>query len=406
MRERDAARAALTAAQAMLATRATSTAAPGEDAEMSSAAAAAAGNTASSAAAAPAGLTQEQVARIQDKHKDLSRARKKRAVDADIISAEALRGLNLRSTFTPHAASAPGITTLAVCPAAAQSHRVVTGGADRSILVFDTAASRVAARIPSAHGKRVTSTLWHAGGSDALLSAGADGVLKLWRSADGETYTAATSLHAHAASIVTALQHPVADFVITVAADAAWALNDVAAGRVVAVASSAADVPAFHAGAMHPDGLLLATGGSDGRVRLYDIREQTCAAVIGDASPAPGAITALSLSENGYYMAAGGGDGAPVVVWDLRKQAIVHTLAPTPTAAVHISALAFDASGLYIAAGASDGCVRVWGSKEWNVMADFAPGSGGDNITALAWGAHAHTLYTASMDRSLRVYAA
>ncbi len=80
-----------------------------------------------------------------------------------------------------------------------------------------------------------------------------------------------------------------------------------------------------------------------------------------------GAVTSLSFSENGYYLATTAGDG--VKLWDLRKLKNFRTLAPAegggPTASVD-----FDRSGLFLAVGWSD--ARVYGVKQdWDVVQTF-----------------------------------
>ena len=105
-------------------------------------------------------------------------------------------------------------------------------------------------------------------------------------------------------------------------------------------------------------------------------------------------------------MASGGEDGS-VKLWDLRKLAAFQTLgapaegaAGAPTAAV--SALCFDASGSYLAGGYGDGAVGVWASKDWAQLAVLREHAA--RVTGVAWGPHARTLYSSSLDRAVKVY--
>lgn len=79
----------------------------------------------------------------------------------------------------------------------------------------------------------------------------------------------------------------------------------------------------------------------------------------GHSSP----ITALSFSENGYYLATSAADG--VKLWDLRKLKNFKSLEPYEGSAT--TCLAFDSSGHYLAVGGKD--ARVYGVKQdWAVV--------------------------------------
>lgn len=74
-------------------------------------------------------------------------------------------------------------------------------------------------------------------------------------------------------------------------------------------------------------------------------------------------ITALSFSENGYYLATSAADG--VKLWDLRKLKNFKSLEPYEGAVT--TSLAFDGSGHYLAVGGKD--ARVYGAKQdWGVV--------------------------------------
>ncbi len=94
---------------------------------------------------------------------------------------------------------------------------------------------------------------------------------------------------------------------------------------------------------IHPDGLILATGGTDHVVRIWDIKQQSN--VLSFESHT-GNVTGVAFSENGYYMASASTDGT-VRLWDLRarKDWNIHTI--TIEGGAH--AVSFDHSGTYLA---------------------------------------------------------
>lgn len=62
----------------------------------------------------------------------------------------------------------------------------------------------------------------------------------------------------------------------------------------------------------------MGTGTADGEVKIWDVKDQRNVANFGHGAGANQPVTAVSFSENGYYLATGGSDGQ-VKLWDLRK---------------------------------------------------------------------------------------
>lgn len=458
IKERDAARAALTAAQSAIASRLAVTpaaaAAGAGDVEMAGAysrslarslvvrhvashhpthAATAAvagtgegGAGASAGTAAPGSLSEEVVTAIKDKGKELTRGRKKRALPADTVTAAALSVASPpTATFTPHSSSAPGITAVAVHPAADKAHLVLTGGVDKAALLFDTEAGRVLARAEG-HGKRVSAVAWHPH-RDVFFTASHDSCVRIWSNTTlpatsyGGSYAAAATLRPHrsgpGAHEITALSaHPLGDFILTASRDGSWAMCDAAAGAVVLHAPPAADAApyAIESAQLHVDGMLLLAGCGDGQVRVFDVRTGSAAATLaGHVAGSP--VGAIACSENGYYVATGGADGQ-VRVWDLRHVTCTKTLAAaapdahdeaavTAAAAAPghgITALAFDPAGSFVAAGTSAGAVVTWESKAWAPIGPIRKDATAA-ITGLQWVSWGHRLVSSSMDRALRV---
>jgi len=148
---------------------------------------------------------------------------------------------------------------------------------------------------------------------------------------------------------------------------------------------------------------------------VYDLREMKRVAEL--PQPGGGPITALAFSENGYTMATGSGEGL-LRLWDLRKVSPVRALLqarPAATAAeaeaalaggaggAGVSALAFDFSGQFLASGGADGSVVLWHAAQ-DYAPLLAPARSDGAVTGVAWARGGRTLYTTSMDRTLRVY--
>lgn len=356
---------------------------------------------------APTGLTSAIVANIINRNKELVKGRKKRVIAPETPAAAAVAASQRAASYTPHAASTPGITCIDVLTRVPAGTHVVTGGVDKTALVFDTAGGRVVSRL-TGHSKRVSAVAAHPD-RDAILTASYDGSMKVWvptsgSGADAE-YGCAVTLKAHSKEVTGLSLHPLGSLAVTGGRDGAWALHDIDAGRVVQVFNAADAVVPYDSMRLHPDGLLVATGGADGAIRVFDLRVQALAATFEGHT---GSVGSLSFSENGFHMASGSADGS-VKVWDLRKLEVIKTLAPPAAAAdaaaapAAATAVAFDLSGHYLAAGTASGVVACW-----DVPGGFSPllslQDHNAAVTGLAFAQHAHSLFTVSMDRGLHVY--
>ena len=80
-----------------------------------------------------------------------------------------------------------------------------------------------------------------------------------------------------------------------------------------------------------------------------------------------GPISALSFSENGYYLATAGADDGCVKLWDLRKLKNFKTIQLDE--GYEVRDLSFDHTGTYLAVAGTD--VRVYLCKQWTDLKVF-----------------------------------
>ena len=188
---------------------------------------------------------------------------------------------------------------------------------------------------------------------------------------------------------------------MTASLDGSWAFWDLSKGQSLMHIKSEVGA-AYAAVEFHPDGLILATGmeltvGWNRRiqVRCWDIRSgKSVADLLGHTQT----INALAFSENGCYMASGSDDGS-VKLWDLRKMANFHTIAGSGAA---VKAVKFDFSGRYLGTGCSEARVYDTQKKAFSVVKTFGDHSGA--VTSVGFNGNATTLFSTSMDRSLKFY--
>merc|ERR1711920_886291 len=135
--------------------------------------------------------------------------------------------------------------------------------------------------------------------------------------------------------------------------------------------------------------------GEDKTVAVWDIKDQVTVATL---SGHDGDVTALSFSENGYYLATASQDGT-VKLWDLRKPLNIQTLKVSDGP---VSAVKFDSTGQYLAVGANTVQVYNFETKS-SLAATTELTDHSAAVMGVCLGQHAKTLASVSMDRTLRI---
>ena len=102
------------------------------------------------------------------------------------------------------------------------------------------------------------------------------------------------------------------------------------------------------------DGTLLASGSTDGTVRLWDVATQKELAVLSHGTNAYG----MSFTPDGTRLAVGCADNT-IRLWDVAtRQEVAELRGHTE----YIHGLAFDADGSRLVSASGDGTLRVWDS--------------------------------------------
>ncbi|EEC67131.1 hypothetical protein OsI_33953 [Oryza sativa Indica Group] len=300
----------------------------------------------------------------------LSAHRKKRQVPPTLASIDAIERYTQISSHPLHKTNKPGILSMDIHPS---KDIIATGGIDTNAVLFDRSSGQILCTL-TGHSKKITS-LKFVPRDELFVTGSADKV---------EAVTV----------------HATQKYFVTASKDNTWCFYDIPSGSCLTQVGESSGQEGYTSASFHPDGLILGTGTTEAVVKIWDVKTQSNVAKFeGHVGP----VTAMSFSENGYFLATAALDG--VKLWDLRKLRNFRTISPydsdTPTNSVE-----FDFSGSYLAVGGSDTRVyQVANVKlEWNLVKTLPDLSGTGKVTNVKFGTDAKYIAVGSMDRNLRIF--
>uniref|UniRef100_H2YDL0 Pre-mRNA-processing factor 19 n=1 Tax=Ciona savignyi TaxID=51511 RepID=H2YDL0_CIOSA len=337
----------------------------------------------------PIGLTEDVIQKLQDKASVLTSERKKRGkrMPEDLASADDIR--EYKQVISGYCFGLLCRFVISNKHDPNHIHMVVTGGADKTAVVFDKESEQVITTLKG-HAKKVTNVLYHPS-EDIVFTASPDSTIRIWSAQDGNC---STIIRTHKEAVTGISLHALGDYLLSCSEDQHWAFSDVRTGQTLCRVTDDAIGNALTCAQFHPDGLIFGTGTKDSQIMIWDLKERTNVANFPGHS---GPVTAISFSENGYYLATAAGD-ACVKLWDLRKLKNFKTL--TMADDYEVRSLTFDQSGSYLAVGGTD--VRVYLCKQWQELKAFSDHTA--VATGVRFGKNAKFLASSSMDRSLKFF--
>lgn len=337
------------------------------------------------------GISETVIKKLSEKAAMLTAARKQRGktVPESLAKPDTIKTFVEQKCHTGiHSTSAPAVTALDV-----QGDLVLTGGADKTVVLFDSKREEVQTTFKG-HQKKISAVVLHPT-EKICLSASYDTQVRVWPSDDE---TCKYVINTHDGPVTDISLHATGDYVLSVSSDSFWALSDIHVGKTLCKTQSEEKSNVeICCGQFHPDGLIFGTGTADAIVKIWDLKEQ---ANVANFPGHQGAVRAIAFSENGYYLATGAEDGE-VKLWDLRKLKSFKTM--TINDGKHsISGICFDQSGSYLAVAGAD--VQVIHVRPWTVLATFSDHK--EAVTAVRFGPNANSIFSTGLDRSLRIYSA
>ncbi|XP_074579819.1 pre-mRNA-processing factor 19-like [Curcuma longa] len=341
------------------------------------------------------GINPSIIAELTECNALLSGQRKKRQIPATLAPVDALDGYTQVASHPLHKSNKPGILCIDID---ASKDVIATGGVDSTGVLFNRTSGQILSTL-TGHSKKVTSVKF-VPGEELVITGSGDKTVRIWQVTDDENYDCRHVLRDHTAEVQAVTLHATNKYFVTASMDNTWCFYDLSTGSCLAQVGEASSEEGYTSASFHPDGLILGTGTTGALVNIWDIKSQSNVAKFDGHV---GSVTAMSFSENGYFLATAAMDG--VKLWDLRKLKNFRSFTPydsnTPTNSVD-----FDFSGSYLAIAGSD--TRVYQvanvKQEWNLIKTFPDLSGTGKITSVKFGADARYMAVGSMDRNLRIF--
>ncbi len=149
--------------------------------------------------------------------------------------------------------------------------------------------------------------------------------------------------------------------------------------------------------AFSPDGLYLAAGGQDEFVRMWSLLDGAEEALSGPTA----AVRSVAFSPGGEMLAAASDDGV-VYVWRLEEGAAPVLVSLLGGHTSYVTDVAFSPNGEQIAAGGEDDTLRIWNVADGTLVATLTGHTGA--VNALAFSPDGRNLASVSADHTVRLW--
>ncbi|OAG02753.1 Prp19-domain-containing protein [Paraphaeosphaeria sporulosa] len=322
-------------------------------------------------------LPDELVAKVDETQQELFKTRRKRPVPDGWATGDDVSAFEVTSASEP---LYPGSSAVSIDES---GDLALFGGADGVAGIYSLSQQKLVYALKA--GSAVTTTAWW--GPKAVVGTSA-GTIKIFE--DGNEVA---QLGSHAGAVSSVSLHPSGAILATSGVDKRFIFHDLATFKPVSDVYTEAEITCSD---FHVDGLLFFTGGADGNIRIFDVKNGTPMAVM----EAGGPVRALSFSENGTWFAVAVKGSTSASVWDIRKQSPIKVL----DVGSPIDSIRFDYTGQFLAtAGSGSVSVQQYtkSSKSWSEPVRKAVAA-----RDIAWGASATSLVALTPEGGLSVLSA
>ncbi|KAI5304076.1 hypothetical protein KEM56_006877 [Ascosphaera pollenicola] len=317
------------------------------------------------------------IERIENTQAQLSKTRRKRPIPENWATSETIS--EFKTSFVSDTTRNKGVSI----SLDASGDLALVGGANTADIYSLSQKTLVPLTVETGS---VTDAVWV--GDKAVVSTTA-GAVKVF----AKDATAIANFNVHAGAVTGLAVHATGDIVASVGIDKSFTLYDLASNQVLTRVFNDAVLNCVK---FHPDGHLLAAGGADGHIRIFEVKSGSLAATF----PTTGPLQALFFSENGTWLASVTKNSTSVSIWDLRKSSEVKVL----ETGSKIASLCWDYTGQYLLTGGPNGVTvqkYTKASKEWSEPLRAAVPAVG-----VAWGADAQSILALNAEGQVTVLSA
>ncbi len=286
------------------------------------------------------------------------------------------------------------------CIAFAPDNTLLASGAhDGTIHVWDGATGQLLSTLEG-HQKIIRSIAFHPDGH-TLASGGADRIVRLW---DMRSAHALHTLVGHKYEVNFLTFSRDGQVLASGSIDRTIHLWDSRAGHLLDLVTGHAEM--VRAVCISPDGQWLASSGADGIVRLWDLRQgkypPECDAVYSTVARQllghTEQVYTVAFSPDGRLLASGGVDRV-IYLWEVATGKALHILDGHQAT---VKAVAFSPDGTVIASGSADRTVRLWSlatTENIRVLNGHT-----DEVGSVAFSPDGDTIVSGSLDYSARLW--
>lgn len=326
-------------------------------------------------------LPDDIIAKIEATQAALMKTRRKRPVPAEWAVADTI------STFKPTRSIETPAADASFLDVRKSDDVALVGSRAGGAYVVQPSDGQVSAVVPRT--EFVTAGRWF--GSRCAIATKSGKVLIV---DDGQELA---SFNAHSGSVTGLALHPSGDILASVGADKSYALYDLEQNRLLTQVNTTSGTfsrmnqgcaltkSEFTCTSFHPDGHLLAAGGNNGQVQIFDVKS----GAVGGTYDLDGSAKTLCFSENGTWLATATEGSATISIWDLRKsgaEALIHQL----DAGDVVESLDWDYTAQYLLVGGPGGLTVKQYTKSTKLWSE--PFKAAVPSSSVGWGDSAQSI--------------